>query len=69
MGIAEKIRMLLAKKNMNLTQLAELMGTSQSNLWKKMKRDNFSDKEIVEIAKALETTIEFNFVLEDGTKI
>jgi len=67
--MAEKIRMLLAKENKNLTELAELLGTSQPNLWKKMKRDNFSEKELIEIAEALGVKFEANFVYEDGTKI
>lgn len=67
--MAEKIRMLLAKKDMKLTQLAELLGTSQPNLWKKMKRDNFSEKELVEIAEVLGVKYEANFILEDETKI
>ncbi|MFJ8100445.1 helix-turn-helix domain-containing protein [Lysinibacillus sp. NPDC096212] len=67
--MAEKIRMLLAKKDMKLTQLAELLGTSQPNLWKKMKRDNFSEKELLEIAEVLGIKYEANFILEDETKI
>ena len=69
MGMAEKIRMLLAKENKNLTELADLLGTSQPNLWKKMKRDNFSEKELIDIANAVGAKYEANFVLEDGTKI
>lgn len=69
MAMAEKIRMLLAKKNKNLTELAELLDTSQPNLWKKMKRDNFSEKELVEIAEVLGVKYEANFISDDGTKI
>lgn len=69
MSMAEKIRMLLAKENKNLTELAELLGTSQPNLWKKMKRDNFSEKELIEIAEAMGVRYEANFVYDDGTKI
>lgn len=69
MGMAEKVRMLLAKENKNLTELAEILGTSQPNLWKKMKRDNFSEKELIEIAEAMGVKFEANFVYEDGTKI
>ncbi|WP_369436229.1 helix-turn-helix domain-containing protein [Lysinibacillus fusiformis] len=67
--MAEKIRMLLAKKDMKLTQLAEMLGTSQPNLWKKMKRDNFSERELLEIAEVLGVKYEANFILEDETKI
>lgn len=69
MSMAEKIRMLLAKKDKNLTGLAELLGTSQPNLWKKMKRDNFSEKELVEIAEAMGVEYVASFICEDGTKI
>ncbi|QDQ03296.1 helix-turn-helix transcriptional regulator [Lysinibacillus fusiformis] len=69
MMMAEKIRMLLAKKDMKLTQLAEMLGTSQPNLWKKMKRDNFSERELLEIAEVLGVKYEANFILEDETKI
>ncbi|MED4701593.1 transcriptional regulator [Lysinibacillus capsici] len=69
MSMAEKIRMLLAKEDKNLTELAELLGTSQPNLWKKMKRDNFSEKELIEIAEAMGVKFEANFVYEDGSKI
>ncbi len=69
MGMAEKIRILLAKENKNVTELAELLGTSQPNLWKKMKRDNFSEKELTEIAQALGVEFEAHFVYQDGTKI
>lgn len=67
-SIAENIRMLLAKENANLTELAERLNTPQPNLWKKIKRDNFSKKEIVDIAEARGVKYEANFVLEDGRK-
>ncbi|MER2058823.1 MAG: XRE family transcriptional regulator [Niallia sp.] len=66
---ATKIKMLLAAKGMNMKGLAELLNTSQPNLSNKMKRENFSEKELQEIAEALGAKIEINFVLEDGTKI
>lgn len=69
MNVAQKIRMVLGAKNMNLSQLAKLLNTSQSNLWKKMDRDNFSDKEIAEISEVLGVKVDFHFIMEDGTKI
>ena len=69
MGMATKIKMLMAAKDLNITQLAEKMGTSQSNLSKKLKRDNFSEKELQEIADILGIKFEAHFVLEEGTKI
>lgn len=66
---ATKIKMLLAAKGMNMKGLAELLNTSQPNLSNKMKRENFSEKELQEIAEALGAKVEINFILEDGTKI
>ena len=66
---ATKIKMLLAAKGMNMKGLAELLETSQPNLSNKMKRENFSEKELQEIAEKLGAKVEINFVLEDGTRI
>lgn len=48
MGI--KIKMLLARRGMSQTELAKLLGTSLTNLNNKFKRDNFSEKELIQIA-------------------
>ncbi|MFJ7954515.1 MULTISPECIES: helix-turn-helix transcriptional regulator [Lysinibacillus] len=64
-----KIKMVLVKKGMNVVQLAELLGTTPQNLYKKFKRDNFSEKELVEIANVLEIKFEGFFFLENGDKI
>ncbi|AVK84253.1 transcriptional regulator [Lysinibacillus sp. B2A1] len=64
-----KIKMALVKKGMNVVQLAELLGTTPQNLYKKFKRDNFSEKELVEIANVLEIKFEGFFFLENGDKI
>lgn len=66
--VAEKIRILLGRRNMTMTDLAEKLNMSRQNLANKMKRDNFSEKEIAEIAKVLNVEYEINFVL-DGVKI
>lgn len=58
MAMSEKIKIVLLKKKMTVSALAEKLNTSQSNLSNKLKRDNFSEKELVEIAHALDC--EFN---------
>ena len=68
MGMTEKIRIILVKKKMTISQLAKELDTSQSNLSKKMKRDNFSEKELKEIAKILDVDLEMYFIM-DGEKI
>ena len=64
--MSEKIRLVLAKKNKSKAWLAEHLNWSTSNLNNKFKRDNFSEKELLEIARVLDCTFEANFVLNDS---
>ena len=64
--MSEKIRLVLAKRNKSKAWLAEQLGWSTSNLYNKFKRDNFSEKELIEIARVLDCTFEANFVLNDS---
>ena len=64
--MSEKIRLVLAKKNKCKAWLAEQLGWSTSNLYNKFKRDNFSEKELIEIARVLDCTFEANFVLNNS---
>lgn len=64
--MSEKIRLVLAKKNKSKAWLAEQLGWSTSNLYNKFKRDNFSEKELIEIARVLDCTFDANFVLNDS---
>ncbi|UNT55099.1 helix-turn-helix transcriptional regulator [Lysinibacillus capsici] len=67
--MTEKIKILLIKKGMSAVDLAEKLGTKPQNLYNKFKRDNFSEKELIEIAEALGIKYEGFFFLEDGDKI
>jgi transcriptional regulator with XRE-family HTH domain len=67
--MGEKIKVLLNRKNLTLAQLAEKIGQSRQNLSNKMSRDNFSEKELYKIAKALDVEFVCKFVLPDGTEI
>ena len=71
MGMTEKIRILLIKKgNLSEAELARRMGISPQNLNKKMKRDNFTAKDMTAIAQALDCYFEANFVIpETGEKV
>lgn len=68
MGMAKKIRLLMVERDVTAAKLAEMIGTSQSNISNKLKRDNFSENELIEIAGALEAKYEAFFVLQDGRK-
>ena len=65
--MAEKIKILLIKTRMNVVQLAKAKETSPQNLYNKLSRDNFSIKELQEIAKITGSELEINFVItRDG---
>lgn len=66
---SEKIKIILCRNNMSMSDLADALGQTRQNLHNKMKRDNFSEKELQEIATALNVGFESYFVLEEGKKI
>ena len=65
----EKIRIIMDRLNVNMTQLAESTGQSRQNLTNKMTRDNFTEKDIIKIADALGCKVDVVFTLPDGTQI
>lgn len=48
------IRHSLVEKDLKVSDLARLLDTSYQNLDQKLKRDNFSEKEMFQIADALQ---------------
>ena len=68
--MGEKIKIILGRRNMTLAQLVEQIGQSRQNMSNKMSRDNFSEKEILEIARILDCTFDASFLMNDtGEKI
>ena len=65
MSMSKKIKMLMLEREVTQIQLAEKLGTSQSNLANKLKRDNFSEKELIQIAEIFNATFEGRFVFND----
>jgi len=65
MSMAEKIKIALIKRNMTLKELATRVGCTSQNLSGKFKRDNFSEKELQEIASALDCSFEGRFISND----
>jgi len=63
MGMARQIRLLLVKQgNTTEAELARKLGTSPANFYQKMKRDNFSENELREIADVLGCEIKIVFI-------
>lgn len=63
--MGEKIKVILNRKNMTLAQLAEKTGQSRQNMSNKMSRDNFSEKDLQEIAAALDCSYKATFTMND----
>jgi transcriptional regulator with XRE-family HTH domain len=61
----EKIKVILRRRGITLADLAEKTGQSRPNLSNKMSRDNFSEKELKQIAAILDCTFEMVFRMRD----
>ena len=67
---AKKIRFLLIEREMTITELAKKLGKSQSTISDKLARDNFTEKDLREIAELLNYDYEAVFTdRETGKKI
>lgn len=53
MSASKKIKIMLVEQDMKMTDLANLMGKSLSTICDKMRRDNFSEKDLDKIAELL----------------
>lgn len=60
--IAKEIKKVLIDLEISQSDLAEKIGTSQGNLANKLKRNNFSTKEMLEIAAALGYELKIEFI-------
>jgi len=67
--MGEKLRILIKRKKVTISELATLIETSNQNLSNKLTRDNFSEKELQQIAEALGCKFEGYFIFDDGDKI
>lgn len=65
MGMSEKIKIVLLKRKMTVTELAKKLDTSSQNLSNKLRQDNFRENELKEIAEALDCSFAFTFKLND----
>ncbi|VDN47336.1 Transcriptional regulator [Petrocella atlantisensis] len=61
-SMSEQIRLLLKRKNMTIKKLSTLLETSNQNMANKLRRDNFSMKELEAIADALDCEIYASFI-------
>ena len=63
--VSEKFKILLGRKNLTIKDIADKLGTSRQNLSNKFSRDNFSEKDIRQIAEVLNCDYEIKFKMKD----
>ena len=63
--MSEKIKIVLKRRGMTMGELAEKTGQTRQNLSNKMTRDNFPEKELRQIAEALDCELESYLVMKD----
>lgn len=69
MSHAQKIKMVLAYKNMSESELARQLGTSPQAFNQRMKTDKFTADELAKIASILGAAYKVAFEFPDGTQI
>lgn len=67
--MSEKIKILMIKRNMTLKQLAERIDSTPSNLSNKLRRDNFPENELRDLAQALNCEFIGNFRMKDTEEV
>lgn len=60
--MSKEIQKMIIDKDIKKGELAERCGWTPSNLYNKMKRDNFSENELRSIAEALDCELKIEFV-------
>ena len=69
MTISDQIRMLCARLNISVAELARRMGKSPQSFNSKLKRESFTIEELDTIADAMGAKFERYFVFQNGEKI
>ncbi len=60
--MALEIQKIMLEKGLKKKDVADRCGWTPSNMWNKMKRDNFSEEELQKIAAAIGCTLEIKFI-------
>ncbi len=68
MGMALKIRTILLERNMSIKELSDKLGCKGTNLYNKLRRDNFTERELREIADILNCSYDGVFTFRDTGK-
>ena len=68
MSMTKKIKLLLVERDMTMTSLSEKLGIKAATLSEKLKRDNLSEKDLIQIADALNCDYDGIFTMRDTGK-
>jgi len=66
---SEKIKILLERRNKTVTSLAVDLKTSRQNLTNKLVKNNFKEKDLEDIAKALDCEYSSTFKMNDTGEV
>jgi transcriptional regulator with XRE-family HTH domain len=65
LSASEKIRVILQRRGLTISDLARILETTQSNISGKLKRNNFDEKDLQAVSAALGCKYEIIFTMED----
>ena len=65
LSVSEKIKVILKRRGLTMEELAKKTSQTRQNQSNKMTRDNFPEKELREIANALDCDLEINLVIRE----
>ena len=69
MTISVQIKVLCVRSDISVAELARRIGTTPQNFNGKMKRESFTIAELEDIADAVNSSFERQFVLKNGEKV
>ena len=69
MTMSEQIKVLCVRTNISVSELTCRIGMLPQNLNAKLKREIFTVSDLDQIAGAIETTFEGQFILDDGEEV
>lgn len=65
---SEKIKLIAKRRGISLKELSAALGYSYQNLAVKLKRNNFTESELIRIAAVLDCSYSNQFVLNDTSE-
>jgi DNA-binding NtrC family response regulator len=63
--VAESLRIVLVKKKLNISKLAEMLGVTPTTMYSKFNRNNFTLRDMTEISRVLNLNMNISFEIKD----